>query len=86
MALQHLVLAASLSLCLASPHLGPLRPDRRLVETPHFDDPSCVWFTLQDNLPSETVQLITYGAPEMSAYLAMSLSGCIPGSPLEVSN
>jgi hypothetical protein len=32
-------------------------------------------FTLQDNLPAETVQIITYGAPEFSAYLAMSLSG-----------
>ena len=44
-------------------------------DTPHFQDPSCVWFTLQDNLPAETVQMITYGAPEMSAYLAMSLMG-----------
>lgn len=77
MALHHLLLLASLSLCLASSHLGPLRPGRRLVETPHYDDPSCVWFTLQDNLPPETVQLITYGAPEVSAYLAMSLMGCI---------
>ena len=32
-------------------------------------------FTLQENLPAETVQIITYGAPEMSAYLALTLSG-----------
>ena len=41
----------------------------------YAQDPSCVWFTLQDDLPAETVQIITYGAPEFSAYLAMSLSG-----------
>ena len=38
-------------------------------------NPSCVEFTFQDNLPEETVQIITYGAPEISAILAMSLSG-----------
>ena len=70
--------------------LGPYQ-GLRSKDTPHFQDPSCVWFTLQvsesypqvcgnlsdskDNLPAETVQLITYGAPEMSAYLAMSLMG-----------
>ena len=40
-----------------------------------LQDPSCVMFTLQENLPAETVQIITYGAPEMSAYLALTLSG-----------
>ena len=69
----------SVFLCLApcSSHLGPLQATRRLVEveTPHYDDPSCVWFTLQDQLPAETVQLITYGAPEVSVYLAMGLMG-----------
>merc|ERR1712038_1740629 len=69
--------SAFLSLATCSSHLGPLQAKTRLeeVETPHYDDPSCVWFTLQDQLPAETVQLITYGAPEMSAYLAMSLMG-----------
>merc|ERR1712227_1197186 len=47
----------------------------RAKDTPHFQDPSCVEFTLQDNLPPETVQLITYGAPEMSTILAMGLMG-----------
>merc|ERR1712227_165515 len=64
-----LLLLASVS----SGHLGPYQA-LRSGDTPHFQDPSCVWFTLQDNLPPETVQLITYGAPEMSTYLAMSLS------------
>ena len=71
----------------------------RSSDTPHFQDPSCVEFTLQvkyfkhvetlsvwslfifttiysqDNLPEGTVQLITYGAPELSTILAMGLSG-----------
>ena len=68
-----------LFLSAASCHLGPLQARQRQVErereTPHYDDPSCVWFTLQDNLPAETVQLITYGAPEVSAFLAMGLMG-----------
>jgi hypothetical protein len=38
-------------------------------------DPRCVMFTLQENLPAETVDIITYGAPEISTYLALSLSG-----------
>ena len=69
--------SAFLSLSTCSSHLGPLQAKTRLeeVETPHYDDPSCVWFTLQDQLPAETVQLITYGAPEVSAYLAMGLMG-----------
>ena len=69
--------SAFLSLSTGSSHLGPLEARTRLVEgeTPHYDDPSCVWFTLQDNLPPETVQLITYGAPEVSAFLAMGLMG-----------
>merc|ERR1712038_2146864 len=69
--------SAFLSLATCSSHLGPLQAKTRLeeVETPHYDDPSCVWFTLQDQLPAETVQLITYGAPEVSAYLAMGLMG-----------
>ena len=33
------------------------------------------WSSLQDNLPPETVQIITYGAPEISTVLAMGLSG-----------
>jgi len=57
-----------------SPVLGPYKgltnPARSSPQ-----NPSCVWFTLQDNLPEETVQIITYGAPEMSTYLAMSLAG-----------
>ena len=68
-----------LFLSAVSCHLGPLqarqRQGERERETPHYDDPSCVWFTLQDNLPAETVQLITYGAPEVSAFLAMGLMG-----------
>ena len=38
-------------------------------------NPSCISFTLQPNLPPETVQLVTYGAPEFSTILAMSLVG-----------
>ena len=38
-------------------------------------NPSCISFTLQPNLPPETVQLVTYGAPEFSTILAMSLAG-----------
>merc|ERR1712055_212365 len=38
-------------------------------------NPSCISFTLQPNLPPETVQLVTYGAPEFSTVLAMSLAG-----------
>merc|ERR1719507_225423 len=57
-----------------SPVLGPYKgltnPARSSPQ-----NPSCVWFTLQDNLPEETVQIITYGAPEVSTYLAMSLAG-----------
>ena len=64
-----------LSLSVVSSHLGPLQAGERVAETPHYDDPSCVWFTLQDQLPAQTVQLITYGAPEVSVYLAMGLMG-----------
>merc|ERR1711928_45843 len=53
--------------------VGPYRGRATSRSSPQ--NPSCVWFTLQDNLPAETVQIITYGAPEMSAYLALSLSG-----------
>jgi len=52
------------------PYKGLTNPARSSPQ-----NPSCVWFTLQDNLPEETVQIITYGAPEMSAYLALSLAG-----------
>ena len=38
-------------------------------------NPSCVEFTLQDNLPEGTIQIVTYGAPEYSTYLAMGLAG-----------
>ena len=74
--LRHLSLfSALLSLSTVYSHLGPLQAGPRLTETPHYDDPSCVWFTLQDQLPDQTVQLITYGAPETSVYLAMGLMG-----------
>ena len=43
------------------------------LSSPH--NPSCVSFTFQDDLPAETVQLITYGAPEVSVILAMGLTG-----------
>merc|ERR1712098_253967 len=43
------------------------------LSSPH--NPSCVSFTFQDDLPAETVQLITYGAPEVSITLAMGLTG-----------
>ena len=59
---------------------GPLRADAATGK-PSSGDPTCVWFTLQDNLPAETVQLITYGAPEMSAYLALSLTGDTASRP-----
>lgn len=85
-----------LAISLAS-KVGPYR-GLRSSDTPHFQDPSCVEFTLQvnrwnkfsrnyflfyfclsnisqDNLPAGTVQLITYGAPEISFILAMGLSG-----------
>merc|ERR1712210_348051 len=52
------------------PYKGLTNPARSSPQ-----NPSCVWFTLQDNLPEETVQIITYGAPEVSTYLAMSLAG-----------
>ena len=79
-----LFFSVCLSLSTGSSQLGPVQARTRLVEvevegeTPHYDDPSCVWFTLQDQLPAETVQLITYGAPEVSAYLAMGLMGRRP--------
>ena len=69
------LLSALLSLSSVSCLLGPLQLRERESASPHYDDPRCVWFTLQDNLPAETVQLITYGAPEVSAYLAMGLTG-----------
>nr|ALS04886.1 FKBP-type peptidyl-prolyl cis-trans isomerase-12 [Pseudodiaptomus poplesia] len=50
-------------------------PFRNLRTRQHHQDPFCVEFTFQENLPEETVQIITYGAPEVSAYLAMGLSG-----------
>merc|ERR1712055_260868 len=55
------------------PLVGPYRGRATSRSSPQ--NPSCVWFTLQDNLPAGTVQIITYGAPEMSTYLAMSLAG-----------
>lgn len=77
MEVLHLLLLASSSLAslvpqAASGHLGPYKglPTRSSPQ-----NPSCVWFALQDNLPAGTVQIITYGAPEVSAYLAMSLAG-----------
>ena len=69
------LLSALLSLSSVSCLLGPLQLREVESASPHYDDPRCVWFTLQDNLPAETVQLITYGAPEVSAYLAMGLMG-----------
>ena len=74
------LLSVLLSLSTVSSHPGPLQalqagPRLGETETPHYDDPNCVWFSLQDNLPAETVQLITYGAPEVSAFLAMGLMG-----------
>merc|ERR1719186_1558564 len=55
-----------------NPHEG-IQIKRSLKSNPQ--NPSCVMFAPQDNLPAETVQLITYGAPGMSAYLAMGLAG-----------
>merc|ERR1719334_1501211 len=52
--------------------LGPFRGGNRKFNP---QNPSCVSFSLQDNLPAETVQLITYGAPEVSVTLAMGLTG-----------
>merc|ERR1712127_331318 len=52
-----------------------LGPYRGLPTRASPQNPSCVWFTLQDNLPEGTLNIITYGAPEMSTYLAMSLAG-----------
>merc|ERR1712241_168728 len=52
------------------PYKGLTNPSRSSPQ-----NPSGVRFTLQDNLPEETVQIITYGAPEMSAYLALALAG-----------
>merc|ERR1719206_245692 len=55
------------------------------LSSPH--NPSCVSFTFQDDLPAETVQLITYGAPEVSVTLAMGLTGdqkTFPGSGQEI--
>merc|ERR1711936_1156168 len=61
--------------CSYASTLGPYQglDNKRTAIKPQ--NPSCVWFTLQDDLPAETVQLITYGAPEVSAYLAMGLMG-----------
>merc|ERR1711915_137813 len=57
-----------------SAELGPFQ-GLRTRDTPHPQDPSCVWFTSQDDLAPETVQVIAYGAPEASIYLAMGLMG-----------
>merc|ERR1712179_62185 len=62
----------------AAPLLGPYRGAdgggaAPLLHSPH--NPGCVSFTFQDDLPAETVQLITYGAPEVSVTLAMGLTG-----------
>merc|ERR1712154_668043 len=62
--------AASGQIPVLGPYKGLANPARSSPQ-----NPSCVWFTLQDNLPEETVQIITYGAPEVSTYLAMSLAG-----------
>merc|ERR1712013_636139 len=67
--------------------LGPYRghDSGGALSSPH--NPSCVSFTFQDDLPAETVQLITYGAPEVSVTLAMGLTGdqkTFPGSGQEV--
>merc|ERR1711936_1087948 len=61
--------------CSYASTLGPYQglDNKRTAIKPQ--NPACVWFTLQDNLPAETVQIITYGAPEMSTYLTLSLFG-----------
>merc|ERR1719312_1152072 len=69
---------------LSSPH-NPSYGGAQSLSSPH--NPSCVSFTFQDDLPAETVQLITYGAPEVSVTLAMGLTGdqkTFPGSGQEV--
>jgi hypothetical protein len=48
---------------------------KRLNIGSFFKDPSCVMFTLLEDLPPQTVDILTYGAPEFSAYLALTLSG-----------
>ena len=67
-----------LLLCFCSVHgniLGPYQGvGNRRSANPSPQNPSCVMLEPQDSLP-ETVQLITYGAPEVSAFLAMGLTG-----------
>ena len=70
-----------LLLCFCSVHgntLGPYQGvGNRRSANPSPQNPSCVMFEPQDSLPAETVQLITYGAPEVSFILAMGLTGTI---------
>merc|ERR1719318_468117 len=67
-----------LLLCFCSVHGNSLGPYKgagnkgRATQSPQ--NPSCASFDRQD-LPAETVQLITYGAPEVSWILAMGLTG-----------
>merc|ERR1712215_262481 len=61
-----------LSLGNSSPSLGPFRG---LASKPSPTNPTCQSFTLQDDIPEGTVQIITYGAPEMSSILTMGLTG-----------
>jgi len=51
---------------------GPLKSTEPVKSV---QDPSCVEYTIYDNLPEETAEVITYSAPEMSAFLVLSLSG-----------
>jgi len=56
--------------------LGPYKGEgkaRQLKSNPQ--NPGCASFSLQNDLPAKTVQLITYGAPEVSFILAMGLVG-----------
>ena len=58
--------------------LGPYQGvGNRRSTNPSPQNPSCVSLDPQDSLPAETVQLITYGAPEVSFILAMGLTGTI---------
>merc|ERR1711892_1318114 len=81
---MHIALFFLLATIAAGSELGPYRGLKNRMNPAN---PGCVSFTFQDDLPAETVQLITYGAPEYSTVLAMGLTGdqmTFPSSGQEV--
>ncbi|XP_023324519.1 12 kDa FK506-binding protein [Eurytemora carolleeae] len=50
-------------------------PFQQLSAPKSPQDPTCTWYTLYEDLPEGTAEVITYGAPEASVYLVLSLNG-----------